>query len=87
MLFIVIVLRLVFNVVFICVVLFYGYEGGDVVGKVIEVFGEVVIGGNYVVGIVVFVIFFIINFKVVIVGVGCILEVSVCFMLDVMFGK
>lgn len=85
--FIVIVLCLVLNVVFMWVVLLYGYEGGDVVGKVIEVFGVVVIGGNYVVGVVVFVIFFIINFKVVIVGVGCIFEVSVCFMLDVMLGK
>lgn len=46
-----------------------------------------VIGGNYVVGVVVFVIFMIINFVVVIKGVGWIFEVSVCFILDVMFGK
>lgn len=53
----------------------------------IVVFGEFVIGGNYVVGIVVFVILIIINFVVIIKGVGCVLEVIVCFIFDVMFGK
>ncbi|CAN0598329.1 unnamed protein product, partial [Laminaria digitata] len=61
--------------------------GGDAAGKVIESFGEVVVGGNYVVGLVVFIILVIINFVVVTKGAGRISEVSARFTLDAMPGK
>jgi flagellar biosynthesis protein FlhA len=81
------VLRLALNVASTRVVLLYGHEGGDAAGKVIEAFGAVVIGGNYAVGIVVFAILLIINFKVVTAGAGRISEVSARFTLDAMPGK
>lgn len=80
-------LCLVFNVVLICIILMEGYIGVVVVGKVVEVFGYFFVGGNFVIGIVVFVIFVIINFMVIIKGVGCIVEVGVCFVFDGMLGK
>lgn len=80
-------LRLALNVASTRVVLLHGHEGGDAAGKVIEAFGEVVIGGNYAVGIVVFVILMIINFVVVTKGAGRISEVSARFTLDAMPGK
>ncbi|WP_210395725.1 flagellar biosynthesis protein FlhA [Motiliproteus sediminis] len=80
-------LRLALNVASTRVVLLYGHEGGDAAGKVIEAFGEVVIGGNYVVGLVVFAILVIINFVVVTKGAGRISEVSARFTLDAMPGK
>ena len=80
-------LRLALNVASTRVVLLYGHEGGDAAGKVIESFGEVVIGGNYVVGLVVFLILIIINFVVVTKGAGRISEVSARFTLDSMPGK
>lgn len=80
-------LRLGLNVASTRVVLINGHEGGDAAGKVIEAFGEVVIGGNYTVGIVVFVILMIINFVVVTKGAGRISEVSARFTLDAMPGK
>ena len=64
-----------------------GHEGGDAAGKVIQAFGEVVIGGNYAVGLVVFIILIIINFVVVTKGAGRISEVSARFTLDAMPGK
>ena len=81
------VLRLALNVASTRVVLLYGHEGGDAAGKVIEAFGAVVIGGNYAVGVVVFAILLIINFKVVTAGAGRISEVSARFTLDAMPGK
>ena len=81
------VLRLALNVASTRIVLLEGHEGGDAAGKVIQAFGEVVIGGNYVVGIVVFAILLIINFKVVTAGAGRISEVSARFTLDAMPGK
>ncbi|MFT5277570.1 MAG: flagellar biosynthesis protein FlhA, partial [Granulosicoccus sp.] len=81
------VLRLALNVASTRVVLLEGHEGGDAAGKVIQAFGEVVIGGNYVVGVVVFAILLIINFKVVTAGAGRISEVSARFTLDAMPGK
>ena len=81
------VLRLALNVASTRVVLLEGHEGGDAAGKVIQAFGEVVIGGNYAVGIVVFTILLIINFKVVTAGAGRISEVSARFTLDAMPGK
>ncbi|MFW1677687.1 flagellar biosynthesis protein FlhA [Pontibacter sp. JAM-7] len=80
-------MRLALNVASTRVVLLYGHEGGDAAGKVIQAFGEVVVGGNYVVGFVVFLILIIINFVVVTKGAGRISEVSARFTLDAMPGK
>jgi len=80
-------LRLALNVASTRVVLLFGHEGGDAAGKVIEAFGAVVVGGNYVVGLVVFLILVIINFVVVTKGAGRISEVSARFTLDAMPGK
>jgi len=80
-------LRLALNVASTRVVLLGGHEGGDAAGKVIEAFGEVVIGGNYAVGLVVFAILVIINFVVVTKGAGRVSEVSARFTLDAMPGK
>jgi flagellar biosynthesis protein FlhA len=80
-------LRLSLNVASTRVVLLDGHDGGDAAGKVIESFGEVVVGGNYVVGLVVFFILVIINFVVVTKGAGRISEVSARFTLDAMPGK
>jgi flagellar biosynthesis protein FlhA len=80
-------LRLALNIASTRVVLLYGHQGGDAAGKVIEAFGEVVIGGNYAVGLVVFLILVIINFVVVTKGAGRIAEVSARFTLDAMPGK
>ncbi|WP_435274263.1 flagellar biosynthesis protein FlhA [Psychrobium sp. nBUS_13] len=80
-------LRLAVNVASTRIVLLEGHEGGDAAGKVIEAFGSVVIGGNYAVGLVVFLILIIINFAVVTKGAGRISEVSARFTLDAMPGK
>ena len=80
-------MRLALNVASTRVVLLNGHEGGDAAGKVIQAFGEVVIGGNYAVGLVVFLILMIINFVVVTKGAGRISEVSARFTLDAMPGK
>lgn len=80
-------LRLALNVASTRIVLLKGHAGGDAAGKVIEAFGEFVIGGNYAVGIVVFVILVIINFVVVTKGAGRVSEVSARFTLDAMPGK
>ncbi len=80
-------LRLALNVASTRVVLMYGHEGGDAAGRVIEAFGEVLIGGNYAVGLVVFMILMIINFVVVTKGAGRVSEVSARFTLDAMPGK
>ncbi len=80
-------LRLALNVASTRVVLLEGHQGGDAAGKVIQAFGEVVIGGNYAVGLVVFAILMIINFVVVTKGAGRVSEVSARFTLDAMPGK
>ncbi|MFT5117464.1 MAG: flagellar biosynthesis protein FlhA [Kiritimatiellia bacterium] len=80
-------LRLALNVASTRVVLLEGHKGGDAAGKVIQSFGEVVIGGNYAVGLVIFLILIIINFVVVTKGAGRISEVSARFTLDAMPGK
>ncbi|MFV9654465.1 flagellar biosynthesis protein FlhA [Pseudomonas sp. NY15366] len=80
-------LRLALNVASTRVVLLNGHDGHGAAGQVIQAFGEVVIGGNYVVGIVVFAILMIINFVVVTKGAGRISEVSARFTLDAMPGK
>ncbi|KDM91603.1 flagellar biosynthesis protein FlhA [Photobacterium galatheae] len=80
-------LRLTLNVASTRVVLLEGHQGGDAAGKVIQAFGEVVIGGNYVVGMVVFVILMIINFVVITKGGERISEVAARFTLDALPGK
>ncbi|EOX3340891.1 flagellar biosynthesis protein FlhA [Vibrio cholerae] len=80
-------LRLALNVASTRVVLLYGHEGSGAAGNVIEAFGNVVIGGNYAVGLVVFLILMIINFMVVTKGAGRISEVSARFTLDALPGK
>ena len=80
-------LRLTLNVASTRVVLIRGHEGGDSAGKVIQAFGEVVIGGNYVVGAVVFLILMIINFVVITKGGERISDVAARFTLDALPGK
>ena len=80
-------LRLALNVASTRVVLLNGHSGPGAAGRVIQSFGEFVIGGNFAVGVVVFVILTIINFVVVTKGSGRISEVSARFTLDSMPGK
>ena len=80
-------LRLSLNVASTRVVLLHGQEGEGAAGKVIQAFGDVVVGGNYVVGAVVFAILVIINFVVITKGAGRISEVSARFTLDALPGK
>ena len=80
-------LRLSLNVASTRVVLTEGHTGPDAAGKVIEAFGHFLIGGNYAVGIVVFIILTIINFTVITKGAGRIAEVGARFTLDAMPGK
>jgi flagellar biosynthesis protein FlhA len=80
-------LRLALNVASTRVVLLHGHTGTDAAGRVIEAFGEFVVGGNYAVGIVVFVILVVINFMVVTKGAGRVSEVTARFTLDAMPGK
>jgi flagellar biosynthesis protein FlhA len=80
-------LRLALNIASTRVVLLEGHTGSAAAGKVIEAFGDFVIGGNYAVGLVVFAILVIINFVVVTKGAGRVSEVSARFTLDAMPGK
>ncbi|MEY2994038.1 MAG: Flagellar biosynthesis protein FlhA [Pseudomonadota bacterium] len=80
-------LRLALNVASTRVILVNGHEGEEAAGKVIAAFGEFVIGGNYVVGFIIFVILMIINFIVVTKGAGRVSEVNARFTLDAMPGK
>lgn len=80
-------LRLSLNVASTRVVLLYGHTGPAAAGKVIESFGHFLVGGNYAVGIVVFVILVVINFVVITKGAGRIAEVGARFTLDAMPGK
>jgi len=80
-------LRLALNVASTRVVLMHGHNGAGSAGKVIESFGEFVVGGNYAVGVIVFIILTIINFVVVTKGAGRISEVTARFTLDAMPGK
>jgi len=80
-------LRLSLNVASTRVVLLHGHTGPDAAGKVIEAFGHFLVGGNYAVGIIVFVILVVINFIVITKGAGRIAEVSARFTLDAMPGK
>lgn len=80
-------MRLCLNVASTRVVLLEGHTGTDAAGKVIEAFGEVVIGGNLIVGIVVFMILMVVNFIVITKGGERISEVTARFTLDALPGK
>ncbi|MHB1188580.1 flagellar biosynthesis protein FlhA [Thiobacillus sp.] len=80
-------LRLSLNVASTRIILMQGHTGPDAAGKVIESFGNFLVGGNYVVGFVVFLILVIINFVVITKGAGRIAEVAARFTLDSMPGK
>lgn len=80
-------LRLSLNIASTRVVLLHGHEGTEAAGKVIEAFGEFVIGGNYTIGLVVFAILVIINFVVITKGAGRVSEVTARFTLDAMPGR
>lgn len=64
-----------------------GSEGSSAAGEIINAFGNYVVGGNYAVGIIVFIIFVIINFIVITKGAGRVAEVAARFTLDAMPGK
>jgi len=80
-------LRLALNVASTRVVLLHGHQGGAAAGHVIEAFGNFVIGGNYAIGFIVFVILTLINFMVVTKGAERVSEVSARFVLDALPGK
>jgi flagellar biosynthesis protein FlhA len=80
-------LRLALNIASTRIVLLHGHTGTSAAGKVIEAFGDFVVGGNYAVGLVIFAILVIINFVVVTKGAGRVSEVSARFTLDAMPGK
>ena len=79
--------RLALNVASTRLILLHGNEGAGAAGRVIEAFGQFVVGGNYVVGIVVFIILVVINFMVITKGAGRVAEVAARFTLDAMPGK
>ncbi len=80
-------LRLGLNVASTKLILTDGHTGTDAAGQVIEAFGNFVVSGNYVIGIIVFAILVIINFVVITKGAGRIAEVAARFSLDAMPGK
>ena len=80
-------LRLALNLASTRLILAHGHEGTDAAGHVIEAFGNFVMSGNFVIGIVVFTILVIVNFVVITKGSGRIAEVAARFHLDAMPGK
>lgn len=80
-------LRLALNVASTRIILMEGHTGAAAAGKVVEAFGHFTVGGNFAIGIVVFVILVIINFMVITKGAGRIAEVGARFVLDGMPGK
>lgn len=80
-------IRLSLNIASTRLILSHGHEGPHAAGKVIEAFGEFVMGGNFIIGIIVFSILIIVNFVVITKGSGRIAEVSARFSLDAMPGK
>ncbi len=80
-------LRLALNLASTRLILSHGHEGTAAAGRVIEAFGHFVMGGNFVIGIIVFGILVIVNFVVITKGSGRIAEVSARFSLDAMPGK
>ena len=79
--------RLSLNVATTRLILLKGAEGPDAVGQVIKSFGNFVVGGNYAVGFIIFLILVVVNFMVITKGSGRIAEVSARFTLDAMPGK
>ena len=84
---IVTMLRLALNLASTRLILTHGHEGAGAAGQVIQAFGGFVMGGNFVIGIIVFAILVIVNFIVITKGAGRIAEVSARFSLDAMPGK
>ncbi len=84
---IVTMLRLSLNLATTRLILTHGHEGTDAAGHVIEAFGGFIMGGNYVIGLIVFAILVLVNFVVITKGSGRIAEVSARFSLDAMPGK
>jgi flagellar biosynthesis protein FlhA len=80
-------LRLSLNLASTRLILAHGHEGSAAAGHVIEAFGNFVMGGNFVIGIIVFAILVIVNFVVITKGSGRIAEVAARFHLDAMPGK
>jgi flagellar biosynthesis protein FlhA len=80
-------LRLSLNVASTRLILLHGHEGPAAAGHVIQAFGSFVVGGSYVVGLVIFLILVVINFVVITKGAGRIAEVAARFTLDAMPGK
>jgi flagellar biosynthesis protein FlhA len=79
--------RLSLNLASTRLILTHGHEGTDAAGHVIEAFGGFIMGGNYVIGLIVFAILVLVNFVVITKGSGRIAEVSARFSLDAMPGK
>ncbi len=79
--------RLSLNVASTRIILIHGHEGAMAAGRVIQAFGSFVVGGNYLVGIIIFIILVVINFMVITKGAGRIAEVAARFTLDAMPGK
>ncbi len=79
--------RLALNVASTRLILLHGNEGAGAAGSVIKAFGSFVVGGNYVVGLIVFIILVVVNFVVITKGAGRIAEVAARFTLDAMPGK
>ena len=79
--------RLSLNVATTRMILSKGYEGPDAVSKIISAFGEFVVGGNYVIGIIIFIILVVINFMVITQGSTRVAEVAARFTLDALPGK
>ncbi|WP_445681926.1 flagellar biosynthesis protein FlhA [Radicibacter daui] len=80
-------LRLALNLASTRLILQYGHEGADAAGHVIEAFAGFIMGGNFVIGVIVFAILVLVNFMVITKGSGRIAEVSARFTLDAMPGK
>lgn len=80
-------MRLSLNIASTRVILMHGHEGEDAAGKVVEAFADFLVGGNFAVGLVVFVILVVINFMVITKGSERIAEVGARFVLDAMPGK
>ena len=79
--------RLSLNIATTRMILSKGYEGPQAVSKIISAFGEFVVGGNYIIGIIIFIILVVINFLVITQGSTRVAEVAARFTLDAMPGK
>ncbi len=80
-------LRLALNIASTRLILSHGHEGSDAAGDVIQAFGNFIMQGNFVIGVIVFAILVLVNFVVITKGSGRIAEVAARFSLDAMPGK